>query len=112
MSATLSWRGIARGSKRKGGIVETALVIFLLSFISFWGLLTIGQIIGGTIYLRRYNRLHGRYPKREDVRWWVWQLLNPVGWRSRGIFVPTRRRRGDRGDAGGDGGGGGNKFGL
>jgi len=112
MSATLSWRGIDRRSKRKGGTVETALVIFLLIFLSFFGLMTIGQIIGGTIYLRRYQRLHGRFPKREDVRWWVWQLLNPIGWRSRGIFVPTRRRRGDRGDAGGDGGGGSNKFGL
>lgn len=105
MSATLYWRGIAKRSKKKGRTVETALVIFLLAFISFWGLLTIGQIIFGTIYIRRYKRLHGRYPKREDMRWWVWQLLNPVAWRSRGIFVPTGRRRDKRGDAAGDGGG-------
>lgn len=66
----------------------TITVYFVLIFIAFWGLLSIGQTIGGKWYLRRYKRLHGHPPRREDLSRWMWLLIIPVGMRFRGFSGP------------------------
>jgi len=69
-------------------LAQTITVYFVVIFIVFWGLLSIGQTIGGKWYLRRYKRLHGRAPRREDLPRWVWWLIIPVGMRFRGFSGP------------------------
>jgi len=82
-------------------LAETITVYFVLIFIAFWGLLSIGQTIGGKWYLRRYKRLNGRAPRREDLPRWVWWVIIPVGMRTRGFKGPPPQQDGqDQGDAG------------
>ena len=75
-------------------MLELVTVYFVFGFIAFWGLLSLGQTIGGKIYLRRYRRLHGRPPRREDLSRWMWLLIIPVGMRSRGFTGPPMERYG------------------
>ena len=41
-----------------------------------WLWIILGFGVARTLYKRRYKRLHGRYPEREDVSRLVWVLLS------------------------------------
>ena len=57
--------------------MERGLLIFLILFIAFWGVAFLGQGVAGPLYRRRYLRLYGRYPTKDDVPRWLWILLSP-----------------------------------
>lgn len=60
-----------------GAIIE---IVTAGPLLVFWLWIVLGFGVARPVYRKYYKRVHGHYPRRQDVNRWVWVLfsLSPI----------------------------------